>query len=81
MNGRCQLRQCKYLNNIVEQDHRHVQRRTWLAKGYGSFWTAWKTLQGIEAMEMVRKGRVRWLSKSDSVRQAKFICALFGISA
>lgn len=76
---RCRLRQCKYLNNIVEQDHRQVKRRTWLAKGYGSFWTAWKTLQGIEAMEMVRKGRVRWLSKSDSVGQAKFICALFGI--
>ena len=78
---RCRLRQCKYLNNIVEQDHRHVKRRTWLAKGYGSFWTAWRTLQGIEAMEMVRKGRVRRLAKNDSVGQAKFICALFGIAA
>jgi IS6 family transposase len=32
---RCRLRQCKYLNNIVEQDHRNVKRRTWLARGYG----------------------------------------------
>ena len=32
-------------------------------------------------MEMIRKGRVRRLAKSDSVGQAKFICALFGISA
>ena len=30
------LRQCKYLNNVVEQDHRTVKKRTWLAKGYGS---------------------------------------------
>ena len=34
--GRVQLRQCKYLNNVVEQDHRTVKKRTWLAKGYGS---------------------------------------------
>ena len=34
---RVRLRQCKYLNNIVEQDHRTVKKRVWLAKGYGSF--------------------------------------------
>jgi DDE superfamily endonuclease len=45
---RVQLRQCKYLNNVVEQDHRAVKKRVWLAKGYGSFATAWRTLQGIE---------------------------------
>jgi transposase, IS6 family len=33
---RCWLRQCKYLNNVVEQDHRFVKQRVWLAKGYGS---------------------------------------------
>src|SRR4051794_24629881 len=60
---RVRLRQCKYLNNIVEQDHRSVKKRTWLAKGYGSFQSAWRTLQGIETMDMIRKGRVRWLSK------------------
>ena len=74
---RCRLRQCKYLNNVVEQDHRHVKRRTWLAKGYGSLWTAWRTLRGIEAMDMVRKGRVRWIAKGDPVGQAKFISKLF----
>ena len=78
---RCRLRQCKYLNNVVEQDHRNVKRRTWLAKGYGSLWTAWRTLRGIEAMDMVRKGRVRWLAKGDSAGQAKFIGTLFGIAA
>jgi transposase-like protein len=40
---RVRLRQCKYFNNVVEQDHRTVKKRTWLAKGYGSFCTAWRT--------------------------------------
>jgi transposase-like protein len=45
---RVRLRQCKYLNNVVEQDHRTVKKRTWLAKGCGSFQRAWRTLEGIE---------------------------------
>ena len=75
------LRQCKYLNNVVEQDHRTVKKRTWLAKGYGSCTTAWRTLQGIEAVEMIRKGRARWVAKGDSIAQAAFIAELFGIAA
>jgi transposase-like protein len=78
---RVRLRQCKYLNNIVEQDHRMVKKRVWLAKGYGAFRTAWRTLQGIEAVHMIRKGRVRWLAKDDSVGQALFINSLFSIAA
>ena len=78
---RCKLRQCKYLNNVVEQDHRNVKRLTWLAKGYGSVPTAWRTLRGIEAMDMIRKGRVRRASKADVVAQVKFISKLFGIAA
>ena len=54
---RVHLRQCKYLNNVGEQDHRTVKKRVWLAKGYGSFATAWRTLQGIEAVNMIRKGK------------------------
>ena len=78
---RCKLRQSKYLNNVVEQDHRNVKRRTWLAKGYGSVPTAWRTLRGIEAMDMIRKGRVRRAGKGDVVAQVKFISKLFGIAA
>jgi transposase, IS6 family len=47
---RVRLRQCKYLNNVIEQDHRLVKKRVWLAKGYGSFQSAWRTLQGIETV-------------------------------
>jgi transposase-like protein len=73
------LRQCRYLNNVVEQDHRFVKKRVWLAKGYSSFQSAWRTLQGIETMHMINKGRVRWLAKGDAVGQAQFVASLFGI--
>ena len=77
---RVRLRQCKYLNNVIEQDHRTVKKRVWLAKGYGSFATAWRTLQGIEAVHMIRKGRVRWVAKGNAIAQARFISTLFGIA-
>ena len=80
LSKRSRLRQCRYLNNIVEQDHRTVKRRARLAMGYGSFRTAWKTLQGIEVMHMINKGRVRWLAKADAVGQVKFIHTLFGVA-
>src|SRR5215469_12997991 len=74
---RVPLRQCKYFNNVVEQDHRTVKKRVWLAKGYGSFATAWRTLQGIEAVNRIRKGRARWVAKGDTIAQADFICAVW----
>jgi transposase, IS6 family len=78
---RVRLRQRKYLNNIIEQDHRVVKKRTWLAKGYGSFRNAWRTLEGIETVNMIRKGRVRWVAKDDVRAQARFVANLFGIAA
>ena len=58
-----------------------MKKRVWLAKGYGSFQSGWRTLQGIEAVEMIRKGRVRWLAKGDALGQAQFIAELFGVTA
>src|SRR5271155_5720912 len=69
---RVSLRQCKYLNNVIEQDHRTVKKRVWLAKGHGSFQSAWRTIQGIETVHMIRKGRVRRLAEGDAVGQALF---------
>jgi len=57
------------------------KKRFWLPKGYGSFQSDWQTLQGIEAVAMIRKGRVRWLAKGDAVSQAHFIAELFGLAA
>jgi transposase, IS6 family len=81
LSRRCRLRQCKFLNNIVEQDHRTVKRRTKLAMGYGSFRTAWRTLQGIETMHLIRKGRVRRVPKDDVAAQIRFLHRLFGLPA
>jgi transposase, IS6 family len=78
---RVRLRQCKYLNNVIEQDHRNVKKRVWLAKGYGSFQSARRTLEGIETMQMIRKGRVRRVAKNDVVAEARFVAKLFGIAA
>jgi transposase, IS6 family len=49
------LRPCKYLNNVVEQDHRFVKRRVNSGLGFGAFATAQRTIQGYEAMHRLRK--------------------------
>ena len=51
------LRQCKYLNNIVEQDHRRIKRLVRPGLGFGGLRTARVTLAGYEAMAMIRKGQ------------------------
>jgi putative transposase len=50
------MRQNKYLNNIVEQDHRAVKRITRPMLGFKSFWSARIVIAGIEVMHMIRKG-------------------------
>src|ERR1700704_6252800 len=52
-----EMRQIKYLNNIVEQDHRAIKRQTRPMLGFKSFWSAAVTLAGIELMRMIRKGQ------------------------
>lgn len=76
-----ELRQSKYLNNIIEQDHRHIKRIVKPMLGFQSFNTARRTLQGIEAMAMIRKGQLKGINQGDSVSQAEFINELFGVSA
>ena len=49
------IRQVKYLNNIVEQDHRAVKRVTRPMLGFQSFDAAQDTLVGIELMHMIKK--------------------------
>ena len=53
-----EVRQVKYLNNIVEQDHRFVKRVTRPMLGFKSFRTASAVLAGIELMHMIRKGQM-----------------------
>ncbi len=53
-----EIRQCKYLNNIVEQDHRNIKRITRPMLGFKNFHSAQKTLAGIELMSMLKKGQM-----------------------
>jgi transposase, IS6 family len=75
------LRQVRFLNNIVEQDHRRVKRLTRPGLGFGGFWTARRTLVGFEAMAMIRKGQVQNIGGRDIRAQATFIAELFQIAA
>jgi transposase, IS6 family len=76
----CKLRQNKYLNNLIEQDHRFIKRLVKPGMGFFSFETAWRTLQGYEAMHMIKKGQMQGVKKGDSTSQATFIAELFGVA-
>jgi transposase-like protein len=54
-----QLRQSKYLNNLVEQDHRTIKRRTQSMLGFKQFHCAAKLIAGIETMHMIKKGQLQ----------------------
>jgi IS6 family transposase len=75
------LRQCKYLNKIVEQDHRRIKRLVRPGLGFGSLPTARRTLAGYEAMAMIRKGQVHGIGGHDMAAQAAFVAGLFKVAA
>ena len=79
--GLCELRQRKYLNNLVEQDHRFIKRLVKLGMGFFSFETAWRTLQGYEVMNMIRKGQLHGVGKGDNLGQVKFIASLYEVAS
>jgi len=77
----CKLRRVKYLNNIIEQDQRFIKKKVRSSQCFKSFRTAERTLEGIEAINMMRKGQVKRLDRSDAIGQAKFVMSLFQIAA
>jgi transposase, IS6 family len=72
------LRQIKYLNNIIEQDHRSIKRIVHSMLGFQPFLSANKTLKGIEAMNLIKKRQVNNLNYS-VLNEVKYINQLFGI--
>ena len=62
---RAELRQNKYLNNIVEQDHRFIKKLVKPTMGFQSFHTVRRTLQGYEAMNVIRKGQIKGIEKGN----------------
>jgi transposase, IS6 family len=74
-------RRGRWLNNRVEQDHRRVKRRTRPMLGFQSFWTARRTLAGVEAMAMLAKGQVHAAPGHDMSAQRAFVHQIFGLAA
>ena len=64
-----EIRQIKYLNNIVEQAHRAVKRVARPMLGFKSFRSAAITLAGVELMHMIRKGQLRVTGKLRPAQQ------------
>src|ERR1019366_8251368 len=77
----CGHRPVQYLNNIIEQDHRAIKRRVNAKQGFREFRAARRTIQGYEAIHLIRKGQVRWVAGDDLLRQIQFIDSLFDLAA
>jgi transposase-like protein len=74
-------RRGRWLYNRVEQDHRRIKRRTRPMLGFQGFWTARRTLAGVEVMAMLSKGQVRAVPANNMPAQRAFVTGLFGLAA
>jgi DNA-binding NarL/FixJ family response regulator len=63
----CRHRLVSYLNNVLEQDHRAIKRRVNASQHFRSFWGAWRTIAGYEAIHMIRKGQAYGSAAGDLV--------------
>ena len=77
----CKLRRVQYLNNVIEQVHRFIKKKVRASQCFKSFHTAERTLEGIESVNMMRKGQVKRLAGCNARGQATFVASLFGVSA
>jgi len=66
------IRRSKYLNNLVEQDHRAVKRLTHPMLGFKSFWAACCTIAGIEVMHAIRKGQLTSMAHASQTPAEQF---------
>ncbi len=67
----------KYLNNIAEQDHRFIKRKTNQMLGFKSFETANRTISGMEIMHMIQKGQIEEIR--DVLSEVQLICDIMEI--
>ena len=73
-------RAVKYLNNIIEQDHRYIKRRVIASQHFREFDSASRTISGYESMNMIRKGQIQNVKQGDILSQIRFIHSIFGIA-
>src|SRR6202171_4471392 len=78
----CRNRPVQYLNNVLEQDHRAIKRRVRASQHFRSFWGAWRTIAGYEAIHMIRKGQACWSAVGVKVGLLhRFILDLFAATS
>jgi transposase-like protein len=78
---KCTHRPVQYLNNVLEQDHRAIKRRINASQHFRSFWCAWRTIAGYEAIHMIRKGQAYGSATGTKVGLLRrFILGLFAAS-
>ncbi len=75
-----ELRQNKYLNNIVEQEHRAIKKLVNSNLSFQSFYTARRTIIGYETMHQIRKGHILAIEKGNIQAQAEFVSKIFGVA-
>jgi transposase-like protein len=73
------LHQSKYWNNVIEQHHPSIKRIVKPMLGFKSFNSARRTLRGLEAMKMLRKGKVQAVAKGKMRAQIEFVSQIFGL--
>ena len=67
-----EMRQSKYLNNLIEQDHRGVKRLVRKMLGFKSFHCARAIIAGIETMHMIKNGQLDFFKDRTSSAADKF---------
>jgi DDE domain len=77
---RVELRQVKYLNTLIEQDHRFIKRLTKPGMGFFSFKMAWRTLQGYTIRNMLRKGQAQGVDKGEVRGQVALVATRFEVA-
>jgi hypothetical protein len=68
-----------WVNNVLEQDHRAIKRRINASQHFRSFWAAWRTIAGYEAIHMIRKGQACWSARVGLLH--RFILDLFAATS
>ena len=78
---RSELQQNKYLNNLVEQDHRFIKKLVNKSLGFKSFHITRRTIIGYETMNIIRKEPLQGVAKGDVLGQVEFLSQIFGVAA
>ena len=69
------------MNNVLEKDHGFIKKRIAASLWFRSIEGALRTIAGYEAMNVIRKGQIRWLARGDVLGQVHYIEQIFGVAA